>query len=262
MMITEHRFVANFMKYRFLLNQLVNRDIKVKYRNSVLGIFWSFLEPLLTMLIMTIIFAYIFKRDIPNFPVYYLIGRVAYMLFSTGTSGAMKSIIGNAPIIKSVYVPRYLYALSTVLSAFVIFLMSLIIMFAVMIATNVHFTVLMIFASLPIIILLIMTIGVGLILATATVFFRDIEHFYGVFTLLLMYASALFYPANIIPPQYQIILTINPLYAVIECLRSVLLDGVLYNPSTLMFAAVFALVSLVVGMAMFYKYQNKFLLYL
>jgi ABC-type polysaccharide/polyol phosphate export permease len=261
-MITEHRFIANFMKYRFLLNQLVGRDIKVKYRNSVLGIFWSFLEPLLTMLIMTIIFAYIFKRDIPNFPVYYLIGRVAYQLFNSGTTGAMKSIISNASIIKSVYVPKYLYALSTVLSAFVIFLMSLIIVVAVMIATNVHFALLMIFASLPIIVLVILTVGVGLILATATVFFRDIEHLYGVFTLLLMYASAIFYPANIIPPQYQVILTINPLYAIIECLRSVLLDGVLYNPSTLMFATVSAIISLIVGMALFYKYQNKFLLYL
>jgi len=261
-MIKEHRFIANFMKYKFLLNQLVNRDIKVKYRNSVLGIFWSFLEPLLTMVIMTIIFAFIFKRDIPNFPVYYLIGRVAYMLFSSGTSGAMKSIIGNASIIKSVYVPKYLYAVSSVLSAFVIFLMSLIILVAVMIATHVNFTILMIFASLPIIILLILTVGIGLILATATVFFRDIEHLYGIFTMLLMYASALFYPASIIPQKYQIILTINPLYAIIECLRSVLLDGVLYNPSTLMFAAVFAIVSLVVGMGMFYKYQNKFLLYL
>ena len=123
-MITDHRFFANFQKYRFLLNQLVKRDIQVKYRNSTLGIFWSFLEPLLTMLVMTIIFAFIFKRDIPNFPVYYLIGRVVFELFSSGTMGAMKSIIRNVNIIKSVYVPKYLYPLSTVLSSFVIFLMS------------------------------------------------------------------------------------------------------------------------------------------
>ena len=261
-MITDHRFFANFQKYRFLLNQLVKRDIQVKYRNSTLGIFWSFLEPLLTMLVMTIIFAFIFKRDIPNFPVYYLIGRVVFELFSSGTMGAMKSIIRNVNIIKSVYVPKYLYPLSTVLSSFVIFLMSLIILFAVMIATNVQFTIYMIFGSLPVIILLLLTIGVGLILATATVFFRDIEHLYGVFVMLLMYASAIFYPANIIPPQYQIILTINPVYSIISCLRTVLMDGVLYNPGTLLYATVCAIISLVVGMALFYKYQNRFLLYL
>lgn len=261
-MITDHRFFANFQKYRFLLNQLVKRDIQVKYRNSVLGIFWSFLEPLLTMLLMTIIFSYIFKRDIPNFPVYYLIGRVSYMLYSGGTSGAMTSIIGNASIIKSVYVPKYLYPLSTVMSNFVIFLLSLIIVFAVMIATHVHWTIFFVFASLPVLILVILTVGMGLILATATVFFRDIEHLYSVFTLMLMYSSALFYPASIIPKQYQIILAINPLYAVIDCLRSVLLYGVLYNLSTLYYAAGFAITSLVIGLAVFYKYQNKFLLYL
>jgi lipopolysaccharide transport system permease protein len=261
-MINDHRFFVNFGKYRFLLFQLVKRDIQVKYRSSVLGIFWSFLEPLLTMLVMTIIFAFIFKRDIPNFPVYYLIGRVTFQLFQTGTTGAMKSIIGNASILKSVYVPKYLYALASVLSSFVNFLLSLIILFAVMIATNVQFTIYIIFASLPIIILLLLTIGVGLILATVTVFFRDIEHLYGVFVMLLMYASAIFYPASIIPPKFQIILTINPVYAVIDCLRSVLMNGTLYNPATLLYATVCAIASLVIGMALFYKYQNKFLMHL
>lgn len=261
-MINDHRFFANFGKYRFLLIQLVKRDIQKKYRSSVLGIFWSFLEPLLTMIVMTIIFAFIFKRAIPNFPVYYLIGRITFMLFQNGTTGAMKSIISNANILKSVYVPKYLYALASVLSGFVTFLLSLIILFAVMIATNVQFTIYIIFASLPIIVLLLLTIGIGLILATVTVFFRDIEHLYGVFVMLLMYSSAIFYPADIIPPKYQIILTINPVYAIIDCLRTVLMNGTLYNPATLLYATVFAITSLIIGMGLFYKYQNKFLLHL
>jgi lipopolysaccharide transport system permease protein len=261
-MITDHRFIANFEKYRFLLIQLVKRDIQVRYRSSVLGVFWSFLEPLLTMIVMTIIFGYIFKRAIPNFPVYYLIGRIAYMLFQSGTTGALKSIISNKNIIKSVYVPKYLFALASVLSNFVTFLLSMIILVAVMIVTNVPFTIYVIFASLPIIVLLILTIGVGLILATITVFFRDIEHLYGVLVMILMYATPIFYPAEIIPPQYQLILTLNPLYAVISCLRTVLMDGKLYDPSTLYFAAGAGVLSLIVGMALFYRYQNKFLLYL
>jgi lipopolysaccharide transport system permease protein len=259
-MITDHRFIVNFAKYKFLLIQLVKRDIQVKYRSSVLGIFWSFLEPLLTMILMTIIFSFIFKRAIPNFPVYYLIGRVSFQLFSQGSMGAMKSIIGNANIIKSVYVPKYLYAVSTVLSSFVTFLFSLIIVLAVMIVTNVQFTIYLIFASLPIILLLLLTIGIGLILATITVFFRDVEHLYGVVVTMLMYASAVFYPASIIPPNYQFILTINPIYAIISCIRTVVLDGTLYDPFQLMYAAVFTIVTLVIGMAIFYKYQNKFVL--
>jgi ABC-type polysaccharide/polyol phosphate export permease len=259
-MISDHRFIANFAKYRFLLIQLVKRDIQVKYRSSVLGIFWSFLEPLLTMILMTIIFSFIFKRAIPNFPVYYLIGRVSYQLFAQGSMGAMKSIISNANIIKSVYVPKYLYAVSTVLSGFVTFLFSLIIVLAVMIVTHVQFTIYIIFASLPIILLLLLTIGIGLILATITVFFRDVEHLYGVVVTMLMYASAIFYPASIIPPNYQFILTINPIYGIISCIRTVILDGTLYDPFQLMYAAVFTIVTLVIGIAIFYKYQNKFVL--
>jgi len=261
-MIGNHRFFVNFDKYKFLLYQLVKKDIQVKYRNSVLGIFWSFLEPLLTMIVMTIIFGYFFKHTIPNFPVYYLIGRTAYMLFQNGTTGAMKSIIGNASILKTVYVPKYLYALATVLSNFVTFLLSLVILFAVMLATDVTFTIYIIFACLPVIVLLILTTGIGLILATITVFFRDIEHLYGVFTMLLMYATPIFYPASIIPPSFSFILTLNPLYAIINCMRTVLMNGTLYDPSQLLFATVVAIGSLLIGMGVFYKYQNKFLLYL
>ena len=184
------------------------------------------------------------------------------MLFQNGTMGAMKSIISNASILKTVYVPKYLYALATVLSNFVTFLLSLIILFAVMVVTDVHFTIYIIFACLPIIVLVILTAGVGLILATVTVFFRDIEHLYGVFTMLLMYATPIFYPASIIPPNYTFILTLNPLYAIINCLRVVLMNGTLYNPLQLLYATVIAIVSLVIGMAIFYRYQNKFLLYL
>lgn len=261
-MINDHRFFVNFDKYKFLLFQLVKKDIQVKYRNSVLGIFWSFLEPLLTMIVMTIIFGYFFKHAIPNFPVYYLIGRTSYMLFQGGTMGAMKSIISNASILKTVYVPKYLYALATVLSNFVTFLLSLIILFAVMLATHVQFTIFIIFASLPIIVLLIFTAGVGLILATITVFFRDIEHLYGVFTMLLMYATPIFWPSSMVPPHYHFILTINPLYDVINCLRVVLMQGTLYNPFQLMYATIAAIIALVIGMGIFYKYQNRFLLYL
>lgn len=212
------------------------------------------------MVLMTIIFSFIFKRAIPNFPVYYLIGRVSYQLFSQGSMGAMKSIIGNANIIKSVYVPKYLYAVSTVLSSFVTFLFSLIILVAVMIITHVQFTIYIIFASLPILLLLLLTIGIGLILATITVFFRDVEHLYGVLVTMLMYASAVFYPASIIPPNFQFILTINPIYAIISCIRTVILDGTLYDPFQLMFATGFTIVTLIIGMAVFYKYQNRFVL--
>jgi len=260
-MISDHRFIVNFKKYRFLLSQLVKRDIKIKYRRSVLGIFWSFLQPLLMMVVLTIIFSQLFASNIENYPVYLLTGKLIFDFYAQGSKGAMTSIRG-AQILKKVYIPKYMYTLSTVLSNFVTFLLSLIVLFMVMLVTHVDFTIYILFTSLPILALLFFTIGAGLILATATVFFRDIEHLYGVFVTMLMYATPIFYPPEIIPESFRFLLTINPLYAIISCCRTVFMEGTLYDPSQLLFATASAVVVMVLGIAMFYKYQDKFILHI
>lgn len=261
-MIIEHRFFVNFRKYKFLLNELVKRDIKLKYRSSVLGIFWSFLEPLLTMIVLTIIFSTLFKGfGVENYPVYLLTGKLIFSFFSGGSMTAMKSIKSGAAIFKTVYVPKYMYPLSSIISNFVTFSLSLIVLFGVMVATNVHFTIYMVFASLPILCLVIFTLGVGLILATVNVFFRDMEHFYSILITLLLYATPIFYPPQIVPEGWRFIQTFNPIYAVMECCRTVFLQGILYDPSRLLFAAVSAVFTLVLGVFLFYRYQNKFILH-
>ena len=259
---TNHRFFANFKKYKFLLNQLVKRDIKIKYRRSVLGIFWSFLEPLLSMVVLTIVFSTFFKHNITNYPVYYLTGLLTYQFFASGSNAAMRSIKSSAGILKTIYVPKYMYSLSAILSSFVTFLLSLIVLFMVMVATHADFTIYIIFASLPIIALLLLTIGAGLILATVNVFFRDMEHLYGVFLMLLMYAMPIFYPPEIVPASFRFIQYYNPLYAIISCCRSVFLYGTLYNPLQLLFGMVAGVALLIVGIALFYKYQDRFILYI
>jgi lipopolysaccharide transport system permease protein len=130
-----------------------------------------------------------------------------------------------------------------------------------MAATHAPFTIYIIFTSLPIIALLFFTIGIGLILATVNVFFRDLEHLYGVFLTLLMYATPIFYPARIVPANFRFIQDYNPIYAVIECCRSAFLYGELYDPHQLIFALISAAVAMIVGLALFYKYQDKFILH-
>lgn len=260
--VNKHRFIVNFKKYRYLLNQLVKRDIKIKYRRSILGIFWSFLEPLLMMIILTIIFSTVFKRNIPNFPVYYLIGMLMYQFFAGGTKGAMNSIKSSSSILKTIYVPKYIYPLSAVLSNFVTFLLSLVVLFMVMVATNVNFTIYIIFASLPILALLLLTIGVGLIVGTINVFFRDMEHLYGVFIMMLMWAIPIFYPPEIVPASFRFIQYCDPIYAAISCCRSVFLNGTLYNPLDLLFAMTSGVAVLIIGIVLFYKYQDKFILHI
>ena len=260
--IFKHRFFVNFRKYSFLLNQLVKRDIQIKYRRSVLGIFWSFLEPLLSMIVLTIVFSTFFKHNIGNYPVYYLKGMLIYQYFAGGSNAAMRSIKSSASMMKTIYIPKYMYSLSAILSNFITFLLSLIVLFMVMLATHAQFTIYIVFASLPILALLLLTIGMGLILATVNVFFRDMEHLYGVFLMMLMYAMPIFYPANIVPESFRFIQYYNPLYAVIQCCRSSFLYGTLYNPIHLIFAMGAGITALIIGIALFYKYQDRFILYI
>jgi lipopolysaccharide transport system permease protein len=259
--IFSHRFFSNFLKYRYLLTELVKRDIKVRYRRSVLGIFWSFLEPLLFMIVLTIIFSTLFSRSIENYPVFLLTGRLVFMFYSQSTNGAMRSIKMNAPILKKLYVPKYIYTVAMTLSALVTYLLSLIVLVMVMFATGAPFTPYIALFIVPTVLLIIFNIGVGLILATVNVFFRDMEHLYGVFLTLLLYSSAIFFPPDIIPPNYQWILTWNPVYAMISLTRDVFLYGQMFDTFTLLFATVSAIASLVIGMVLFYKYQDKFILY-
>ena len=251
----------DFSRYKSLLSELVRKDVKIKYRNSMLGVLWSFLDPLLRMLVMTIVFSALFHR-VQNYPVYYLSGHLAYHLFTGGSTGAMRSLVNSAGIWKSIYVPKYLYALSSVLSNFVTFALSLPVLLFIMFLIHVDFTVYIIFASLPILILLILTFGAGLIVGTLNVFFRDIEHLYRVFTLLLMYALPLFYPADIVPKQFRFIQDINPLFHILTCLRDCFLYGKLYSLNDLIYPAIWAIILLVIGLYVLRRYQDKFILYI
>jgi lipopolysaccharide transport system permease protein len=259
--ILHHRFFENFLKYRYLLMELVKRDIKVRYRRSVLGIFWSFLEPLLFMIVLTIIFSTLFSRSIENYPVFLLSGRLVFMYFSQSTNGAMRSIKMNSPILKKLYVPKYIYTIALTLSALVTFLLSLIVLVMVMLATGAPFTPYIALFIVPTVLLTVFNIGVGLILATINVFFRDMEHLYGVFLTLLMYSSAIFFPPDVIPVDFQWILTWNPVYAMISLTRDLFLYGQMFDTFTLIFATISAIASLVIGLVLFYKYQDKFILH-
>jgi lipopolysaccharide transport system permease protein len=258
----DNRFISNFTKYKFLLVELVKRDIKGKYKDSVLGLFWSFLNPLLTMVVLTFIFSYVFKMSIKNFPVYFLTGYLIFNLFSAATSGAMDSIKSNASIIKKIYLPKYMFALGTTCSELINFAISLIVLILVMIATNAPFHVSMIFTIIPVLLLVIMAIGVGLILATLTTFFTDIKYLYGVFIMTLMYASAIFYPVEVLPVRYQFLFELNPVYLAIAGARDAILTGVFPNMKYMIVLSIVSVVLLAIGMYIFYKYQDKFILYL
>ena len=146
-----------FKNYSFLLTELIKRDISGKYKDSTLGLFWSFLNPLLSMIVLTIVFSTFFGGSIENFPVYLLSGKLVFDLFANATSGAMDSIKGNSEIIKKIYVPKYMFAVGIVCSEFVNFLISLIVLVAVMLVTGAPFYLSLLYSPIPLFFLLVLT---------------------------------------------------------------------------------------------------------
>lgn len=250
------------MKYRNLLRELVLRDIKVKYRRSFLGMLWSLLNPLLMMIVITIVFSTLFRFDIKNFPIYLLTGQIIFSFFSESTTMAMSSIISNGPLIRKVYIPKYIFPISKVLSLFVNLLFSLIAVVVMIIITDVKITWAILLFPIPLIYVLMFSIGISLILSAMSVFFRDMFHLYGVILTAWSYLTPIFYPVKIIPDKYRFFVNYNPMYYIIECFRDIVLYGRIPSLKLNLMAVFCCTITLVLGIFVFYKKQDKFILYI
>lgn len=187
-------YIQNFKKFRPLLGELIARDIKTKYRKSVLGVLWTLLNPLFMMIILSVVFSNLFKFDVEYFPVYLLSGQLIFNFYSEATTASMSAIMDNGSLLKKIYVPKYLFVLSRVFSSTINLLASFTALILVMLAMRVelHYTVLLV--SIPLIFIVLFSLGVGLILSAITVKFRDIMHLYSVFVTALMYLTPVIYP--------------------------------------------------------------------
>jgi len=254
--------IATFIKYRPLLNNLISRDIKVKYRRSFLGILWSVLNPLLMMIVMTIVFSHVFKFEIENFPIYYLCGSLIFNFFSEATQSSMSSIINNSQLLKKVYIPKYVFPLERVLFALVNMLFSTIADFIVLIFQPVEPSFTMFLIPIPILYTFLFALGLSLLLSAAAVFFRDLIHLFSVVLTAWMYLTPLFYPLEILPDWLLPIVSHNPLCIFITYFRDVFMYGTIPSLETNLICVVICIVSIVVGMLAFKKSQDKFILYI
>lgn len=254
------RYIQNFLKFNPLLGELVARDIKIKYRRSVLGVLWTLLNPLCMMIILSIVFSNLFKFDIENFPLYILSGQVVFNFYSESTSGAMSAIIGSAPLIKKVYVPKYLFVISRVFSSFINLMASFTALLVVMAATRTELHWSAFLAPLPLFLLVLFSLGIGLILSAVTVKFRDIMHLYSVFVTALLYLTPVIYPMSILPPWLYKVVMLNPITNLLLMFRDVMLDNTMFSLSSLVVAVIEAGLSLGIGLFVFYRNQDKFIL--
>jgi len=254
--------IIDLWKYRDLLWQLVAKDVKVKYKRSFIGVLWSLLNPLLTMLILTIVFKELFRFNIENFAAYVISGQVIFSFFSESTSLAMTSIYTSGQIMKKVYVPKAIFPISKILYALVNTLYSIIAVVIVCLLTGVPITASFFSSLLTIVYVMIFSIGVGLILCSIAVFLRDLEHIYGVLLTAWMYATPVIYPAEIMPDRFLFVLYCNPLYFFVTHFREGLLYHQLPSIELNLYCLMYALITLVIGVYVFNKRRNQFILYI
>ncbi len=251
-----------FLRYRHLLNNLVKRDITVKYRRSVLGLVWSVLNPLLMMLIMTAVFSKMFDQDPATFTVYLLSGQLVFAFFSEATQLGMDSVLGNATLLKKVYVPKYIFPLEKTFFSLINTLFSLIALVLVAFVVRLPLTPWALVSLSTFVLLFFFNLGVGTLLASLVIFFRDIKHLYGVAVLALTYLTPIFYPVEELGATMQKVLKLNPLYWYVSMFRAMVLEGRAPTSTMVLMCTGWAVFAMILGFSVMKKTQDRFILYI
>lgn len=209
----------------FVIQELVAREIRRKYSRSKLGIIWSVLNPLLSMTVLSLIFSTMFRKSIENYPVYYLTGFLIWNFFTTATNTAMTALADNQMLILQVKLPRSVFPLARVCTAFVNYLYSLIAYLCILLFYRIPFTWHMLLYPVIVVMVFFFALGLSYILSVLYVFFGDVKHLYSVLLTLWMYLSALFYPLELLPEGMQVLIWQNPVYNFIAAARDCILYG-------------------------------------
>lgn len=255
--------LKDFFHYKDLLKHLVMRDLKLKYRRSVLGYLWSVLDPLFSMIVLTIVFSTMFKRNIDNFPVYLFCGQLLFNFMKNATTQAMYSINANGALIKKAYVPKYIFTFSKIISAMIDLIFNIVALVLVMLATGARFSIWNLLFPFVLLQLLVFCIGLGLFLAQANVFFHDVQHIYSVVMMAWMYLTPIFYPIEALPDIVRFGIThFNPMYYYVQQFRDIFYTGTMPQGEYVLAGCVAAIVMLVFGTWTFLKNQDKFILHI
>lgn len=248
-------------RYRFLFEELVKRDFKKKYKRTILGMLWSVLAPLLNVLVLMLVFVNFFGRNQDHFIIYIFCGTMVMSFYTETTQGCMRALMANASIFTKINVPKYLFLLSKAFQAFINFLLTLVVFFAFCVGDGITFGWHMFAMLYPMLWLLILSFGVGMILSAMYVFFRDVEYLYSIFLTLLNYVSAIFYPTTMLPEQWRFLFYCNPVFVYIDYFRTVFIYSEIPSLLIHVLCAVYALVLLGIGCLIYKKCNHEFLYY-
>lgn len=253
--------IKKLKKNQFLFAQLVHRDFTQKYKRTVLGIAWSVLSPLLTLLVMNIIFGTLLGANIEHYTIYLFTGQLIFSFFNDSTNEGMTSLLNNAEIFTKVNVPKYMFLFSKNISSLINFGITLCIYFVFVAINGIPFTWKFVLLLFPILCLVVFNLGMGLILSAMYVFFRDIQYLYGIFTMLLMYMSAIFYSIETFPQIGKNLFLLNPVYVYIRYFRKIVIEGDIPSVWMHLVAAGYAVLAFGIGAWIYKKKNHSFLYY-
>lgn len=254
-------FLEKMKSYSFLFSELTKRDFKKKYKRSVLGIFWSVLSPVLTMLVMRLMFTQFFGRTIAHYTTYILAGNIVFSYFREATSEGMGAITSNARILSKIDVPKELFLYSKSVALFINFLISILVFFVFCAFDGIRFGWHFLALVYPVICLVMFSVGVAQILCTLFVFLKDIRYLWNVFLRLLTYMSAVFYKVDAFGPQLQQLFLLNPVYVYILYFRTVTIDQAIPSATVHLLALVYAVLAMALGMFLFKRKEDRFIFY-
>lgn len=262
MQVLLERF-GRFYYYRDLLKHLVMKDLKLKYRRSFLGYLWSVLNPLLIMIVMTIVFSAMFQRNIQNFPLYLFTGQLLFNYMNQSTHQALSSINANAALIKKAYVPKYIFVVAKITSNLLDLIFSMAALLIVMLATRSGFSWYNLLFPFVLLQLYVFCLGLGLFLAQANVFFRDTQYIYNAITTAWLYMTPIFYPTDALPKQvFWIIKHFNPMYFYIGQFRDIIYYNRMPGGLIILAGCGASILMLLIGTWTFIKKQDKFILFI
>jgi len=249
--------VREVLRYRSLLRTLVARDLKVRYKRSALGILWTMLNPLLLMVILTIVFAHLFRVTVEHFTVYFLSAFVLWNFFAQATSWSTGCLIGYGPLIKKIYVPKSIFVVATVLAGAVNLVISLVPLAIIMLVVGHPFTLALAFLPVPILLATLFSLGLSLALAPLCVMFADIVQIYAAVLTAWMYLTPIIYPLNALPTKYRTLILANPMTHLVEAFRTPIYWGAIPSAHVMISSTVAAIVTLVVGWIIFERYSDR-----
>jgi ABC-2 type transport system permease protein len=251
--------LREIFRYRDLVVQFVRRDILTRYKRSVLGVAWTMLNPLGTMLVLSVAFSQVFGREVEGYAAYVLSGLIAWTFFAQTTNAAISHLVWGGGMLKRIYIPRTVFALSALGTGLINLVLSIIPLIIVMLATGVPIKSTILFLPVPILFLMMFALGVGLLISTIAVYFADVAEMYQIVLTAWMYLTPVIYPESILPPEYRIwIVRFNPMYHLLSLFRDPVYHGVIPEISSILLVGAIAFVLLVTSWIIFTRKADEF----